>query len=152
MWLLGTELRISRRIVSALTHWAISPAPRNFYYNYVFVCIRHVSWCTFHGVCYGSQRKTCGSQVSPWLCGHWGLSSPVWQHASLPAEILASPTFTFLLFFSFYKMYHLTSVFSFVNSVHFLSHTSNSFPSQPQTNLLPFFNQLILVIWLLPSK
>ena len=27
MWLLGFELRISRRAVSALNHWAISPAP-----------------------------------------------------------------------------------------------------------------------------
>jgi hypothetical protein len=28
MWLLGIELRTFRRAVSALNHWAISPAPR----------------------------------------------------------------------------------------------------------------------------
>jgi hypothetical protein len=27
MWLLGFELRTSRRAISALNHWAISPAP-----------------------------------------------------------------------------------------------------------------------------
>jgi hypothetical protein len=33
MWLLGFELRTFGRAVSALTHWAISPAPEFFFYN-----------------------------------------------------------------------------------------------------------------------
>ena len=44
MWLLVFELRISRRVASALNHWAISPAPRsNFKYKYAMI---HDQFCS----------------------------------------------------------------------------------------------------------
>jgi len=38
MWLLGFELRTSGRAVSALNHWAISPAPKDIFWGRVSLC------------------------------------------------------------------------------------------------------------------
>jgi hypothetical protein len=50
MWLLGIELRTSGRAVSALNHWAISPAlalcifVRFFWYKKILKCLNDICW------------------------------------------------------------------------------------------------------------
>jgi hypothetical protein len=46
MWLLGIELRTSGRAVSALNHWAISPAPNIFFPMCSCAMCGYVSACT----------------------------------------------------------------------------------------------------------
>lgn len=39
LWVLETKPRLSARAVSALSHWAISPAPKTIVFNCVYVCV-----------------------------------------------------------------------------------------------------------------
>jgi hypothetical protein len=50
MWLLGFELRTFRRAVSALNHWAISPAPYGSFNTTASVLITP---CTLNRLCWG---------------------------------------------------------------------------------------------------
>ena len=52
MWLLGIELRSSRRTVSVLNHWAISPAPHSTFNDiftaFVMNYLRNTTWGRKH--------------------------------------------------------------------------------------------------------
>jgi hypothetical protein len=68
MWLLGIELRTSWRTVSALNHWAISPAPLRAFQN---KGITVLNWARWDGPVSVSWRTPPHSATLWWPLKRW---------------------------------------------------------------------------------
>ena len=129
-WLLGFELRTSGRTVNALTHWAISPAPKflllNVYGNYAYVNV----WRRGHWILWSWRYVVVSHQV-----GAGKLNLGLWK-SSACSSLLGSLSFPSPLFVGttwentpkgrpsplwFGEESHLTSS-------HLAQHTSGCFP------------------------
>ena len=88
MWFLGLELRtFGRAVSSALTHWAISPAPCVFFFKINLLLCVCVYPCKFmYTTCVQDPTEARKRYWIHWNCNYTWLWAAMWVLGSIPGS------------------------------------------------------------------